>query len=130
MKLCIPTKGNEGIKAEVNQHFGSAPYFTIVDTETNEIEIIDNSDEHHAHGMCQPMKSLIGKNIDAVISGGMGMRAIQNLSQDNIKVFRAEGDNVTEIIGKYKNNSLEELTLQNACAHHGHSCIHNIQFKK
>jgi predicted Fe-Mo cluster-binding NifX family protein len=123
MKLCIPTKGNEGMKAEVNLHFGSAPYFTIVDTQTNEIEIINNSDEHHAHGMCQPVKSLTGKNIDAVISGGMGMRAIQRLNQDNIKVFRAEGGNVAEIIGRYKNNSLEELNSQNACAHHGHGCM-------
>ena len=64
MKLCIPTKGNEGMKAEVNLHFGSALYFTVVGTEANEIEIIDNSDKHHAHGMCQPMNCLTGKDID------------------------------------------------------------------
>ncbi len=123
MRICIPTKGNEGMKAKVNLHFGSAPYFTIVDTKTNEIEIIDNLDEHHAHGMCQPMKCLVGKNINAVISSGMGMRAVMNLNQNDIKVFKTEErGNVAEIIEQYKNNLLEELNSKNACAHHGHGC--------
>ena len=73
--------------------------------------------------MCQPMKCLAGKNIDAVISGGMGMRAIQKLNQDNIKVFLAAGGTAAEIIEQYKNNSLEELNSRNACAHHAHGCV-------
>ena len=46
MKICIPTKGNEGMKARISKHFGSASYFTIIDTEANETEIIDNLDKH------------------------------------------------------------------------------------
>jgi hypothetical protein len=33
MKICIPTETNEGKSAAVYGHFGSAPYFTIIDTE-------------------------------------------------------------------------------------------------
>ena len=53
MKLCIPTETNEGKSATVYGHFGSAPYFTIVDTEKDTVEVIDNANQHHAHGMCQ-----------------------------------------------------------------------------
>ena len=123
MKLCIPTEGNEGMEAIISEHFGSAPYFTIADTESNKIEIIDNLDKHHAHGMCQPTSSLTGKDVDIVISGGMGGRAIQKLNQDNIKTFIAVCGTVEEIIWQYKNNLLEELNSQNACAHHGHGCV-------
>ena len=43
MKLCIPTETNEGKNAKVYGHFGSAPYFTIVDTEKDTVEVIDNA---------------------------------------------------------------------------------------
>jgi predicted Fe-Mo cluster-binding NifX family protein len=52
MRLCIPIETNEGKNAKVYGHFGSAPYFTIVDIEKDSVEVIDNANQHHAHGMC------------------------------------------------------------------------------
>ena len=71
-QLKIPLITNEGLKSEVNAHFGSAPYFLIYDTEKETSETISNSDEHHIHGMCHPMKALDDKDIGAVVCGGMG----------------------------------------------------------
>ena len=119
MKLCIPTETNEGKKAQVYEHFGSAPYFTIVDTEKDAVEVIDNANQHHSHGMCQPMNALIGKKIDAVVTGGMGARAVQKLNEDGIKAFRAIPGTVEEIVKQFKNKQLNEITVENACAQHG-----------
>ena len=48
MRICIPTTTNDGKTAKVNEHFGSAPYFTIYDTENNSVEVItDNDADHH-----------------------------------------------------------------------------------
>ncbi len=118
MRICIPTKTNIGKKAEVSEHFGSAPYFTIYDVEKDVVEIIDNSNQHHVHGACQPMSALTDKKIDAVVCGGMGARAVQKLNEDGIKVYRASGGTVEEIIRQYENNELEEITVQNACERH------------
>ena len=52
MKICIPTQTNDGKTVEVYAHFGSAPFFTIYDIENGVVEVIDNSNQHHAHGMC------------------------------------------------------------------------------
>jgi len=119
MKICIPTETNQGKTAVVYEHFGSAPYFTIVDTETESIEIINNVDQHHTHGMCHPMKSLMGKKIDAVVTGGMGARAVQGLNQSGIKAYRTIPGIVADIINRFTKGGLEEITVENACAQHG-----------
>ena len=119
MKICIPTETNKGKEAEVFGHFGSAPYFTIYDTETENVEIINNSNQHHSHGMCHPMGQLEGKHIDAVVCGGMGSRAVQKLNEGSIKAYRAIPGTVANIASQFKTGGLDEITVENACAQHG-----------
>jgi predicted Fe-Mo cluster-binding NifX family protein len=38
MKVCVPTTGMDGLNDTVAQHFGRAPTYTVVDTETNKIK--------------------------------------------------------------------------------------------
>jgi predicted Fe-Mo cluster-binding NifX family protein len=91
MKICVPTKTKDGKTAEVYEHFGSAPFFTIYDTESKTVEVIDNSNQHHDHGMCQPLNALANQHIDVVVTGGMGARAVQKLNEGGIKTFRGVG---------------------------------------
>jgi len=119
MKICIPTETNEGMAAKTFGHFGSAAYFTIVDTENNSTEIIDNTNQHHSHGMCHPMSALDGKNIDAVVTGGMGLRAIQKLNEGGIKAYMAVPGTVADVVSQFSKGGLKEITIDNACAHHG-----------
>lgn len=118
MKICIPTESKDGKKAKIYGHFGSAPCFTVYDTENDAVDIIDNSNQHHVHGACQPMGALTGKKIDAVVCGGMGARAVQKLTEGGIKTYRASGGTVEEIIKRYKQGELEELTTESACSQH------------
>ena len=119
MRICIPTENKEGLNAKVHGHFGSAKYFTIYDTEKDTTTIIDNTNAHHSHGTCHPIGVLGTGSIDVVVCQGMGMRAVQKLNEANIKAYKAVAGNVSEIVKKYKDNELEELTVQNACAQHG-----------
>ncbi|MCX5634649.1 MAG: NifB/NifX family molybdenum-iron cluster-binding protein [Planctomycetota bacterium] len=118
MRICIPTTTNDGKTSEVYGHFGSAPYFTIYDAENNSVEVIENSNEHHLHGTCQPMSLLAGKKIDAVVCGGMGARAVQKLNEGGIKAYRAIAGTVEEILKQYGQGELEEITAENACNQH------------
>ena len=118
MKICIPTETNKGKEAAVYGHFGSAPYFTIYDTENDAIEIIENSNQHHSHGMCQPMNAVAGKKINVMVCGGMGSRAVQKLNEAGIKAYRAMPGTVTDVIGQFVKGGLEEITVSNACVQH------------
>ena len=81
MRICIPTQSKDGKKSKVNEHFGSAPYFAIYDTDDSTLEFIENTNAHHSHGMCQPIAALREKNIEIVICGGMGAGVLRKLNQ-------------------------------------------------
>lgn len=72
MKLCFPVQVNEGIESKVYNHFGSAPMFVVVDTETQTTATIRNGDQHHVHGACNPIKALDNQQIEVVVAGGIG----------------------------------------------------------
>ena len=123
MKLCLPVTENNGIESKVSEHFGSAPYFMIVDTDTLDCMPITNTNEHHSHGMCQPLAVLAGHKFEGIVVGGIGAGALIKLHAANIKVFKTNHSTITDTINAYKSNSLNEITLDSACSHHhGHNC--------
>jgi predicted Fe-Mo cluster-binding NifX family protein len=120
MKLCIPTNGEKGLDEQVHNHFGSASFFTLFDTESDEIQTINNSNEQHEHGACQPLSVISDYHVQAILTGGMGRRAVQMLNDGGVKVFLMEGNTVREAVENYRKNRLTELTAENACGGHGH----------
>ena len=73
MNICIPVNADEGLASPVCAHFGSAPFFMIIDTASGACRALPNGNQHHAHGMCQPLAALAGENLDAIVVGGIGM---------------------------------------------------------
>lgn len=120
MKLCIPVKDKNRLESVVYSHFGSASAFLLYDTEKAELKTIDNSDQNHSHGACQPLNSLMGQDVEVVIVGGIGARAINKLNAQGIRVFQSQEGTAKQNIDLFKQDSLTELTVENACTHHGH----------
>lgn len=119
MKFCVPVKENKGLASIAFNHFGSAPFFIIYDSESAEIKVLDNKDLHHVHGKCQPLNALGGEQVDAVLVGGIGGGAYSKLNSSGIKVYKiATTETIEESIEKFKNGQLEEFTSSNSCNHH------------
>ena len=123
MKLCFPVKEGNGLESIVFNHFGSSPLFIVFNAETNETDVINNQDLGHVHGMCNPFKALNGEIVDVIIVGGIGAGAIRKLNSMGIKVFRASEDSIQKNIDLFGSNSLHELSMDDACTHHG-GCDH------
>ncbi len=119
MKLCIPVTEDKGIKSPVCGHFGSAALFMVVETDTGSCRAIPNRNLHHQHGMCMPLASLEGEDIDGIIAGGIGMGALMKIQAAGLKVFIAEQPTVEEAVASYKAGTLAEATPGNACHGHG-----------
>jgi len=119
MKVCFPTQNNEGINSAVYNHFGSAPAFVVVDTDTSTIATINNKDQHHSHGACNPMKALDNQNVDAIVVGGIGAGALAGLNRMGIKVYRSQGATIQENVAMFKKRTLAELTPAQCCGGHG-----------
>ncbi|RPI22946.1 MAG: diguanylate cyclase [Acidobacteria bacterium] len=120
MKICIPVEDDNGLKSRVCQHFGSAPAFAVVDTESGNYRAIVNRNQHHGHGMCAPLASLEGEQIDAMVVGGIGMGALNRLNSANIQVYLSENETVAETLEKFQAGSLKQVMPNMACGHHGH----------
>ena len=119
MRICIPTIDNREHLSEVCNHFGSAPYFIVYDSEANTYETVDNSDSEHEHGMCRPTLNISEMNVDTVICKGLGRRAIQKLNEAGIRVCKTDLSYVKEIVRSLSETELEEIDASDACQGHG-----------
>lgn len=119
MNICIPIEKNDGLQAMVYGHFGSAPYFAIVDTQKGTLEVVNNGDLNHAHGQCNPIGALSGRSVNILVTGGIGARAIEKLNAMGIRVCRA-GANATveDVLKSFEAGELKELGMMEACSHH------------
>ena len=126
MKICFPAETLQGMNSVVYEHFGSAPGFVIVDTQDMSAEEIQNGDLHHEHGMCQPLKALGGKAVDAVVVAGIGMGALRGLLAQGITVYRAVQGTVGQNIDLIQQQQLPQFEAKFICAGHaGGGCAHH-----
>jgi len=123
MKVCIPTATDAGLRSVPHDHFGSAPYFVVHDMSSDTTEVLDNANQHHAHGACQPLSALGGRDVDAVIVGGIGAGAINKLNASGIRVYRASAGSIEDNVKALREGSLIELTPESGCQQHG-GCNH------
>jgi len=126
MKVCFPVENNQGMESPVYNHFGSAPLFVVVDTETAQVAEVINRDLHHAHGACSPVKALGGHAVDAVVVGGIGGGALNGLTRAGIRVYRAEASSIAENVARLQDGGLTQWGPGQTCGGHGHGhgCNH------
>lgn len=127
MNICIPVIEDQGQESRVCEHFGSAPVFMIVNTERGTCRAIVNDNRHHRHGMCAPLASLRGENIDGMVVGGIGMGALDKLSAENIRVYMAEHATVTETLAGFEAGTQKLVDASMACARYGRGYTENTR---
>jgi predicted Fe-Mo cluster-binding NifX family protein len=126
MKLCIPTMNDTGLEGFPSDHFGSAPFFTFVDSDTGEIEAVPNGGANHVHGACRPLDFLGTRQVDAILCRGLGKRAYAKLQAGGIDVFVTLEKDVAGTLEAFKAGRLRQLASEEAC--HGHSHSHPPAF--
>lgn len=126
MKIAFPTKENKGLESAVHNHFGSAPFFVVVNSENNELEILENQDLGHTHGNCQPMAALGGAPVEAVVVGGIGGGALKKLVDGGIRTYRAVEGTVFENLLLINEGRLPAFTMDQTCRGHQGigECVH------
>ena len=126
MKIAFPTQENKGLESTVHNHFGSAPYFVVVASENDELEILDNQDLGHTHGNCQPLAALGGTFVDAVVVGGIGGGALKKLVDAGVQAYRAVEGTVSENLSLIRADKLPVFTMDQTCRGHQGigECVH------
>ena len=123
MKVCVPAATDAGLEATPFGHFGSAPFFVIHDTETDTTDVIENANDQHAGGGCQPLAALGGRTVHAFVVGGIGAGAIQKLNTAGVRVFQSIAGSVSANVQALAAGTLAELAVASGCQNHG-GCNH------
>ncbi|SLM31585.1 conserved hypothetical protein [Desulfamplus magnetovallimortis] len=121
MKIVFPSNSDLGLTGTVYNHFGSAPFFVVVDAESGEFEIMTNMDKEHSHGKCQPLKALGNIAADVVVVGGIGKGALNKLISSGLKVFRSAEGTVKTNLELFQQNKLKEFKPDQLCIAHSTS---------
>ena len=118
MKILVTAKGKQ-TSDEVDPRFGRARYFILVDTETNEVTVHDNSQNlNAAQGAgIQAAQGVVRLGAEAVISGNVGPNAFQTLNAGGIKMYLCPQATVAEAINKFKAGELKEVASANVQGH-------------
>lgn len=119
MKTAFPTQTANDLDSPVFNHFGSAAFFIVVDTDTHEYDIIENQDKDHLHGQCQPLAALDNYPVDAVVVGGIGKGALGKLNASGVRTFRAVDGTVRENLSLLAQGKLQEFLPGQTCKGHG-----------
>ena len=119
MKIAIPNDNGQ-----VNQHFGRSKEFMIIEMENQKVKSTKSvSTEQVAHnheGLVGLMKD---NNVEAVILGGIGPKAVQAFEQVGLKLITGITGEMNVVAEAYARGELVSRNV--ACDHsHGHSHDH------
>ena len=99
MKVAIPSKDDRGMESEVEEHFGRARYYTIVDTDGMSAEPVPVPFEEHGPGDIPEFLKSHGAEV--IIAYGMGGRAIQFFDQMGIEVITGARGRIGDVVRAY-----------------------------
>ena len=117
MKICIPTMGDKGLDDQVGEHFGRVPTYTLIDTETNEVKVFNNSSEHMG-GTGYPPEIIAQTGAEVMLCGGLGRRAVAMFEELGIMVYVGANGSVKDAVQLWKSGKLQQATDENACKQH------------
>ncbi|MDK2893661.1 MAG: hypothetical protein PWQ21_463 [Thermotoga sp.] len=108
-RVAIPSVGKD-LSSMVSDRFARAEYFIIYDTESGNVEVVENTIAD-AHGTGpKVVQSLVSKGAEYLIASNVGRNAFETLKAAGVKVYRFEGGTVQEAIDAFSEGRLEELT--------------------
>jgi len=132
MQVCVPTRGDGGLDADVSHHLGRAPTYTVYDTETGSVDVYDNDSDHRG-GSGSPPETVADIGADTLVCVHVGARASDQLHAMDISVYCGADGTVREAVQRFQDGDLErELPGDDTCRgdhehgdDHGHSHEHD-----
>lgn len=106
MKIAISCLG-QTLDDKMDQRFGRAAFFLIVDSETLNFSVIDNAAQAASGGAgIAAAQSLLDVQIEAVITGQVGPNAMNVLKASDIPIYQGTADSALANIQAFQAGKL------------------------
>ena len=111
MKVAVTAQG-QNLNSLVDPRFGRAKFFVVVDTETSEFSVTDNTQNlNAAQGAgIQAGSNVVKLGVEAVITGHVGPKAFATLQAGSVKIYTGASGTVSDAIEQFKASTLKEST--------------------
>lgn len=118
MKLAISSQGNS-LDAELDPRFGRANCFLLVDTETMQFEVVQNSENANSlkGAGIQTATMINDQGGEVVITGYCGPKAYQVLEAAGIPVVTDAKGSVGSVVQDYIDGKMAHCSKANAESH-------------
>ncbi len=109
MKVAVTSQGSE-MSSAVDPRFGRAKFFVIVDTETGEFKVADNSQNLNADqgAGIQAGRNVVELGATAVITGHVGPKAFATLHAGGVQIHTGATGTVADAVEQFKAGKLKQ----------------------
>ncbi|GAI03741.1 unnamed protein product [marine sediment metagenome] len=119
MKIAITSTGRT-LDSQVDPRFGRATCFIIIDTETMDLNAIENENVAAAGGAgISSAKAVIDAGAEAVLTGNCGPNAEHTLTAAGLKLYTRVTGTVAEAVELFKSGKLAKPSGPNVEPHFG-----------
>ncbi len=118
MKIAVTSQGRE-MTSPVDPRFGRAKFFLVVDTETGEFAVGDNSQNlNAAQGAgIQAGKNAADLGVHAVVTGHVGPKAFATLQAAGVQVCTGATGTVADAVEQFKRGTLKPTSSPDVQGH-------------
>ena len=125
-RIAVSAEDNNGLDSAVCGHFGGAPYFILVDVDGDTVVSVRGVQNPYypEHQPGQVPAFIRGHEVQAMVSGGMGARAVALFQHYNVETATGASGTVRLALDQYLAGT---LPTAEPCAHgdgHGHGGCH------
>jgi predicted Fe-Mo cluster-binding NifX family protein len=114
MKIAFPITEDSGLDSLINEHFGVAEKFMIVDHDTKEVEVVDNQKKVEGSS-CKTGVFDKDTIVDAVVTHCIGDGSLRGLNTAGIKVYAAQKESIAENLELLEKDALKIFHIFDLC---------------
>jgi predicted Fe-Mo cluster-binding NifX family protein len=107
VRVAVSSSGRS-LDSQVDPRFGRCPFYIIVDIDTLDHEVVNNANINAPSGAgIGAAQVVVGRGIDAVLTGSVGPNANQVLSQAGVKIITGVQGSVRQAVEAFKKGDLK-----------------------
>jgi predicted Fe-Mo cluster-binding NifX family protein len=119
MKIVVTANG-ASLDAPASPVFGRCPWYVFVDTESMEVEAVENAAMNAAGGAgIQAAQFVIEQGAEVVVTGNVGPNAYNVFRSAGVSIYVGPGGTVRDGVQAFKSNQLREVGGATGPAHAG-----------
>lgn len=118
MKIAFSASGDT-LDAQLDARFGRAAKFIIVDSDTDEYVVVDNTQNlNAAQGAgIQSAKHVVSAGAGALVSGHTGPKAFKVLSAAGVEIYLSSAATVRDALDAWKKGELHKIDTADVEGH-------------